>query len=244
MNDILTNQLNMISACINIADSTLHKPVWDGQPPADFGPDLAHLKLGYGEAIGVAALAGAATTGGADAKDVAETLLENLAYQIARALASHYKKTGNLTDRAKVDIRIGVLQKLRDQTLVTRSIEIRDLATAAKDEPGADGRGITLARIAALSAAITAYDTLRTQPRGQIINRTTYLRDLATRIAALLEEVHDLDDLVLQMDTTEAAHLFTTAWKQARLILDAGHGPTTPPVPTPPAPLAPTPPTP
>ena len=243
MNDSLTNQLTMIGSCITIADSPLHKPVWDGQAPLDFSVDFARLKTDYGQAAAVAALAGSATTGGADAKDVAETALENLAYQVARALAIHYKKTGNLTDRAKVDIRIGKLQKLRDQVLVTRTTEIRDLANVAKDESGAVGRGITTARIAALTAAIAVYDDLRNKPRGQIVNRTTHLRDLATRVGGLMEATHDLDDLVLQMDTTEAGRLFIAAWKQARIILDAGHGPTTPPAPAPP-PAPPTPPTP
>ena len=224
MNNILTNQLNTVAACINIAESALFKPVWDGQSPADFGADLALLKTGYGETIGIAALAGATITGGADAKDIAETLLEDLGFQLCRALANHHKKTGNLIDRAKVDIRIGVLQKLRDQALVTKSIEIRDLATVAKDETGASGRGITAARIAAYAAAITNFDALRSQPRGQIVNRSTYLRDLTTRIAALMEALHDLDDLVLQMDTTEAGRLFISAWNQARIILDAGLG--------------------
>ena len=238
MNDILTNQLNMVAACINIADSALYKPVWDGQAPLDFGTDLGQLNVRYGETIGIAALAGAATTGGADAKDVAETLLEALGFQLCRALALHYKKTGNLIERAKVDIRIGVLQKLRDQALVTKSMEIRDLATVARDESGAAGRGITAARITAYAAAITEFDRLRSQPRGQIINRSTHLRDLTTRVAAHLETLHDLDDLVLQMDTTEAGRLFISAWKQARNVVDAGHGPklepeTPAPTPTP-----------
>lgn len=238
MNDILTNQLNMVAACINIAEDAKFKPVWNGQTPLDFGADLSQLKARYGETIGIAALAGAATTGGADAKDVAETLLENLGFQLCRALALHYKKTGNLTDRAKVDIRIGVLQKLRDQTLVTKSIEIRDLATAARDESGASGRGVTAARIAAYSAAIAEFDRLRNQPRGQIINRSTHLRDLTTRVAAHVEALIDLDDLVLQMDTTEAGRLFISAWQQARIVVAAGHGPK--PEPETPAPTPPT----
>ena len=93
------------------------------------------------------------------------------------------------------------------------------------------------ARIAAYSAAIAEFDRLRNQPRGQIINRSTHLRDLTTRVAAHLEALLDLDDLVLQMDTTEAGRLFISAWNQARIIVDAGHGPT----PTPTATPAPTP---
>ena len=70
-----------------------------------------------------------------------------------------------------------------------------------------------------------------------------HLRDLTTRIAALMEEIRDLDDLVIQFDGTEAGRRFISAWKQARNIIDAGHGPG-PATPTPPTPPTPTPPTP
>ena len=237
MNDILTNQLNMIGTCLNTANSPEQTPVWDGQPPTDFGPDLLHLETGYAQARAVALLAGSASTGVADAKDSAETELENIAFQMARALAGHYKKTGNLTDRAKVNIRLSGLQKLRDQALLTRSKEIRDLANAAEGEAGAHARGITTARITLLSNAIAAYEGLLNSPRSTIVDRSMHRRDLTTRVAGLLEEIRDLDDLVQQFDTTEAGRRLISAWKQARNIVDAGHGPgETPAPPAPPTP--------
>ncbi len=237
MNDILTNQLNMIGTCIETATSAEHTLVWNGQEPADFATDLNVFQTHYTQARDVAYLASTATTGTADAKDVAETALENLAFQMARALAGHYRRTGDLINRAKVNIRIGALQKLRDQALVTRSIEIRDLANTAGAEPGAQTRGITTARINLLSAAITTYEDLLNSPRSAVVDRSMHLRDLVTRIAGLLEELRDLDDLVIQFDGTEAGRRFISAWKQSRIIIDAGHGPgETPTPPTPPVP--------
>lgn len=237
MNDILTNQLNMIGACIETATSAEHTLVWNGQEPADFAADLNVFQTHYTHARDVAHLASTATTGTADAKDEAETALENLAFQMARALAGHYKKTGDLINRAKVNIRLGALQKLRDRTLVTRSIEIRDLANSASAEPGSQTRGITTARISLLSPAITTYETLLNSPRSAIVDRSMHLRDLTTLVAGLMEEIRDLDDLVIQFDGTEAGRRFISAWKQCRNIIDAGHGPgEKPEPPTPPTP--------
>lgn len=231
MNDILTNQLNMIGACISTAESAEHRPVWDGQPPEDFAGDLIQIKDNHAAAIQVATIAGSVITGAADAKDEAETALENLAHRMARALCGHYKKTGDIISRAKVDIRLGELQKLRDQALVTRSTEIRDLAFAAVGQPGAQTRGITADRIATLSATIGTYDALLNRPRSAIADRTMHLRDLTTRVAGLMEEIRDLDDLVIQFDGTEAGRRFIAAWKQSRIIVDAGHGPAETPAP-------------
>ena len=117
--------------------------------------------------------------------------------------------------------------------IVTRSSEIRELASTAVGEPGAQGRGITAARITALSAAITSYEGLLSSPRSAIVSRSTQLRDLTTRVAGLMEELRALDDLVLQFDATEAGRRFISAWKQARNIVDAGLAPATPTPPTP-----------
>ena len=58
------------------------------------------------------------------------------------------------------------------------------------------------------------------------------------RCGGLIARVEDLDDLVLQFDTTPEGLAFITAWKQARIIIDAGHGPGTPPAPAGPPPAA------
>ncbi len=78
---------------------------------------------------------------------------------------------------------------------------------------------------------ITTYETLLNSPRSAIVDRSMHLRDLTTRIAGLMEEIRDLDDLVIQFDGTEAGRRFISAWKQSRNIIDAGHGPADPPTP-------------
>lgn len=238
MNDILTNRLTMVGTCLTLAQSAQHSPVWTGQPPLDFGTDLAALAIDYGAATVLASQYNSAITGPADAKDVAETLLEQLSHQLARALANHYKKTGDLTNRAKVNVSLGTIQKKRDQHLHAFGIEVRDLAQGASAHADAVNRGITAARIAALTAAVNNFGTLLNAPRGAIVNRSALGRELETVIAGLVEDVTDMDDLALQFDATEEGRAFIAAWKQARIIVDAGHGPGEAP-PTPPPPPTP-----
>jgi hypothetical protein len=72
-------------------------------------------------------------------------------------------------------------------------------------------------------------------PRGQIVNRSTLLKEVDTDTADLLEQVADMDDLVLQFDGTDAGKRFIEAWKRARIIVDSGggHGATPPATPKP-----------
>ena len=62
---------------------------------------------------------------------MAESTLEDAAYVLARALASHFKKTGDLDRRGKVDRTKSEIVKLRMQDLVTQTTAIRDLGTVA-----------------------------------------------------------------------------------------------------------------
>jgi hypothetical protein len=194
---------------------------------------MAKLQTDYGAVTAQAAQADAATGGAADAKAVAETALEDAAFVLARALAVHFKKSGNLDRHGKVNVRKSDIMRLRTQELVTKTTAIRDLATVAVAEDGAAGRGVTAARLAALTAAITAFSNVMSTPRGQIVNRSALLKEVETDIAALMESVSDMDDLALQFDGTEAGKRFVEAWKRARIIVDTGGGHTPPPPPTP-----------
>lgn len=118
--------------------------------------------------------------------------LGDAAYTVARALANHFKKTGYL-DR-------------RDQAAA-----IRDVALTATAEPGAAGRGITPARIALFTAAITEFSRILTTPRGQTVNRAALLKEVETRTAALLEQLRDLDDLIVQFASSEGGQRFIQA---------------------------------
>ena len=230
----------MVGACITTANTTENKAVWNGNPPLDFTTDIAQLKTDYTAVIQKAALADGASGGAGDAKAQAETALEDAAYILARALANHFKKTNNLEKLAQVDVTKSEIVQLRQQDLLDKTTAIRDLANATVAEPNAAGRGVTAARITTLTNAINAFTAVMNLPRGQIVNRSTLLKEVDTDTADLLEQVADLDDLVQQFDSTDAGKRFIEAWKRARIIVDTGgghgNGGTPPTPPTPPAP--------
>lgn len=216
-----------------------HLSVWSGRPPLDFGTDLAKLTTAYGDISAKAALVDAADGGAADVKAAAESVLENAAFVLTRALASHFKKIGDLDRLAKVDFSKTEIVKLRAQLLLAQTTAIRDIAAVAVGEPDADKRGVTSTRVATLSAAITSFAAQVSAPRGQIVNRATLNKELETDMADLLEQVGDLDDLVLQFDGDDAGNRFIAAWKRAREVVDIGHGHASEkpaPTPAPPAP--------
>lgn len=225
MKDPFVNRLNMIGTCIAVAEKPEYVPVWSNQPPLDFGVDLGVLKIEYNGVIAAAAIAYAATTGPAHAKDLAETALEKAAFVLARACAAHFQKTGDMTRHAQVNFRKSGIVRLRDQALVTTTTLIRNLADVARLETGALGRGVTQARVTTLTNAINTFSGLLNAPRGQIVNRSGLIRDIETRVAGLVAKVEALDDLVIQFDGTPAGLAFIAAWKQARIIVDSGHGP-------------------
>src|SRR5690242_20728787 len=99
MNLRLSNQLNMVGACLTIAQSSDFQPVWTGKEPADFATDLAQLGADYSAVAAKVAQAEGATGGAADAKAVAEAAIEDAIYVLARALVIHFKKTGDLDRR-------------------------------------------------------------------------------------------------------------------------------------------------
>lgn len=233
------NHLNMVGTCISIAQDNAFNPVWQGQDPADFGTDLAQLATDHAAVVNKAALWEAATGGAGDAKATAESVLEDAAYRLARACYNHFKKSGDLDRAGKVNYTSSEIVKLRTQELVNQTSAIRDIAQAAVAAPDAAKRGLTAGKVAALSAAITAYTAVMNSPRGQIVNRSALGKEIDTDTAALLELVSDMDDLVIQFDHTDLGQRFIEAWRRARIIVDAGGGqgngkPTPPPVVEPP----------
>jgi hypothetical protein len=231
MNQRIINQLNMVGTIIDLTVSDPYKAVWTGQSPAAFATDFATLQANYAATTQKAALAAGAIGGASDAKTAAETNLEDTTYTLTRALANYLKKAGDLVNYGKTDLAKRDLVRLTGQELLAKTTEIRDLANTVVALPDAIARGVTAARITAVTTGISAYQSVMNSPRGQIINRSTLIKEVETSTAGLLDEVSDLDDLVLQFDGTDAGLQFIAAWKHARNIVDAGHGPGADPAP-------------
>lgn len=239
MNDPLQNNANMIGTCLTFADEEDNVPIWQNQPPLDLTPDMATLRTLHAAAAETAARLSGATTGVAAGKDAAETVLEGRAFLLSRAVFNHCRKTGDTTTSGRINYTKSAIQRLRDQDLLATTRNIRDTAQAKSTETGAAGRGVTPAAITALTGAIDAYAPLVNAPRSTTVSRSALLRELTTQVAACVDHIRSMDDLVIQL-TGEGAPEFIAGWKQARIVVDAGHGPgeAGPPTPTgtPPAP--------
>lgn len=236
MNDQLTNELNMAGACIAVADQDEHKAVWEGNEPTAFETDLTALKARVTAATALQSQLEGGNGGSADAKENAETFLEDLAFRMARALANYFYSINDLENFGKVDVVKSDITRLRHQALTARCEGIRDLANGVSALPAAIARGITAAKVTALSAAITAFNGVRHSPRAVISDNAAKRRDLTTDVAAIVTSIRMLDDLVDQFDGDAGEH-FREAWKNARTIVDLGHRfrkpetPVTPPTP-------------
>ena len=90
--------------------------------------------------------------------------------------------------------------------------------------------------MATLTSALQQYQEQLNAPRRQVVDRGAVLRELTTHVAGMMEKIAALDDLVIQFDGTPEGLRFIEAWKRARVIVDAGHGPGEEETPTPPAP--------
>ena len=132
------------------------------------------------------------------------------------------RRTGDLDRRGKVDLARSEIAGLRAQDLVNQATAIRDLAATAVGEPGAENRSVTTEHVKEQSRAIAAFAAASGAPRGQIANGGTVLRELQTDVAALMDKLRDLDDLILQFDRTATGRRFIEAWRRARIIVDVG----------------------
>lgn len=227
----------MVGACLTVAHDPKYQPVWSGQPPVSFEKGLATLQAGYLSLTVKASEAEAANGGASDTKAEAESSLIEGAHVLARALAVHFKSTGDLTRLGQIDLSRTDLVRLRENDLVPNAILIRDIGAEAQTEPSAGDNGITAARVNALTAAIEVFQAIITTPRGKIVGRKTLLKEVETDMVGLLVLLHDLDDLVLQFNEADLGRSFVAAWRSARMVIDrVGAYPRPEPSPTPAAP--------
>ena len=210
----------MVDACLAAAHTKDHVTVWKDREPEDFTIDLEQLQIDYATLMTKCTLAESVTGGATDTKAVTETTLENQTFLLARALASHFKKTKDLARRAQVDLSRPAVMRLRENELIARATAVRDLGATTQFEPDAGKRGVGAQRVAMLTLAIDAFKKAMSAPLGEIVNRSTVLREIETDTAALMEQLGDLDDLVVQFEDYDGGDRFIEAWKRARTISD------------------------
>ena len=228
MHQKLTNRLNMVRACLNVAESPEYKSVWTSGPPVDFRTEIEQVAAQFEAVTTKGGLADAATGGGSDAKAAARLELENSTLVLARALALHFLRTGDLDRRGKVDLTRSGIQSQRAQGLANQATVIRDLANAVVAEPGAENRGISAQLVEEHEAAIARFSIAAGTPRGQIAKRSALLREVRSGVEAIVNRLHALDDLILQYGRAAIGRSFIAAWRAARVIVDSGGSGVTP----------------
>ena len=228
MQQKLTNRLNMVRACLNVAESPEYKSVWTSSPPVDFRTEMAQVAAEFEAVTTKGGLADAATGGGSDAKAAARLELENSTLVLARALALHFTRTGDLDRRGTVDLARSDIQGQRAQELANQATVIRDIAASVVPEPGAENRGISAQLVEEHEAAMDRFSIAAGSPRGQIARRAALRHEVRSGVEAIVNRLHALDDLILQYGRTAIGRSFIDAWRAARVIVDSGGSGVTP----------------
>lgn len=200
---------------------TQHQPEWATAAPRllpDFqklGTLLATLDQVGGQ------VSATGTQGYTDAKDLAEDAAVAAALRVVKGLRVVHLTTPHPDLAAVAGFSKSGLDRLRDQKLVDSLDAVR--TTAQAHAPDLAAEGITAAHLAALDAATAAYRPLVGAARGQIVAGST-LRTTARKLVAQLRE--PLDALDARFDTLEDDYpTLVAGYHQARVIVDAGHGP-------------------
>ena len=224
MNRRITTHLNMIRACLKVAEGPEFKSVWASGPPTGFRTEIAQAAAEFEAVATKGGLADTAANGGGDAKAAARTALEESTHMLGRALALHFLRTGDLDRRGKVNFTRSKIHHLRAQELVQQATTIRDLAAAVVAEPEAESRGISVQLVEEHSATISRFSSEAATPRSQIANRIALLREVRSDVDALVRRLQGLDDLIVQFARTPMGRRFVAAWRAARVIVDSGGG--------------------
>lgn len=238
MTDEFTNRFTMFETALGVITSAEYSAVWTGQPPLVFTDKVAAAQQAVVELDDFCTKQGIDIRGAALDKEGEQSKLEDLAHKLSRALVSYFRAKGNLTDAAKVDLKLYKWRGLRDLQLKETATVVRDLANDAvtNDKTLAETYAITNVKVTALSDELTVWGEILTKP-GQAISTKKGLGTLLRpKFNAVSEQMHDLDDVILQFDETELGRQMIAAWKAGRIVRDLGHGPKNPAPPAKPTP--------
>lgn len=223
MTDSEVNYLNM--ARVAYRELTNGQPQWQPLAPALLA-DYTQLGQQLDTASTLAAQQSQHSTKGyTDAKDRAEHEAEEAAGRLVRGLRAVLLDHPNPALTQAAGYVPSTLNRLRGETLLGALDTIATAAEGAAAQLAT--QGVTAAHRQRLAEAIAAFRPLVGTPRTQIVAgaaTTATLRklvkELRTTFARLDTRVDNLRD-----DLPELA----TRYEQAREIVDAGHGPKTPP---------------
>ena len=237
MKDEFSNRLTMFKTARDLLNLPERKVVWLNQNPTIFTTKVAALDPALAALEAFCQAHGVDITGAAVDKDKEETEVENVGYKLGRLNVQWFRDQGDETNAAKCDLSLSQWRGLRDQTLILKAREIRDLALPIAATPAGFAYGITSSLVQQLTDEVNEYEAVANAPAVSIAQRKARTLGLRAEFKKVEAKFEGLDDLILAFNETEAGRALIAAYKEARIIRDAGHGakkPVTPPAPTPP----------
>ena len=231
MKNEFTNRLGMFNTSLITLNTDAHKPVWFQKDPKIFTAKVAEAGQSFGELSAFCQKQAVIISGSAEDKAREAIEAEDAAHPIARALVQWFRDQKNETNAAKVDFSLSALRRMRDQDLLAQLNTTLELAQGVTDgaqaAPAAD-YGLTAAKVAALSKEIADYAQIINAPQSSIADRKALTARLRAQFNAVEEKFAALDDLILNFNTTAAAHSLVAAYQAARIVRDLGGSPSAP----------------
>ena len=236
MKDEFSNRLTMFKTARDLLNLPERKAVWFNQNPTIFTTKVAALDPEILALDNLCQQQGVDITGAAVDKDKEETDVENVAHTLGRLLVQWFRDQGDETNAAKCDLSLSQWQKLRDTTLILKAREIRDLGLPIAATPAGFAYGITSGLVQQLTDEVNEYEEFLTKPQTSIAQRKARTLGLRAEFKKLEAKFASLDDLILAFNSTAPGRSLIAAYKESRIVRDAGHGPKKPAPVTPPAP--------
>ena len=240
MQDEFANRLAMFQTSRGTLNSPANKPVWFQQVPLIFSTKADQAFSALAELETFAGQQDRTTTGAAQDKQREEKELEDAAHLLGGTLAIWFRDQGDETQAAQADLPISGWRRLRNQQLLEKARQTRDLAQSVVSGPQATAAatyGVTPAAVTSLTKEIDDYAAVITAPQQGIAARKALTAQLRDRFNAVEAQFATLDHLILQFNTTTPGETLIAAYQASRTIRDLGHRPATKPTPTPPAPV-------
>lgn len=236
MKDEFSNRQSMHLTVVGFLDIPGNVPLWKNQRPLAFTTKAVLLKTKV-EALGeIIRQQEAAITGYAEQKEREAQDVESLAQEIGSILAGYHEDAGREAEAAMTDYSATRWHTMRDTSLLekARLVHQKLLASLDTDAAGLEEHGLDAADATALLKEIGEYAEIIQSPQAAKASRKALTLSLRPRFREISLILQSMDRLAPRFRSTEAGKQFAASWKNARNIIDLGHGPApTPPTPQP-----------
>jgi hypothetical protein len=210
METIQTNKLTMYLAVEGICDGSTAS--W--QAVQAFADSYADLQIRVTNIQTFAQSQTQKTTGITQDKAAARKAMCAAALSVANAVHAYAVKTKNNTLAASVDFTMATLMRGRGLSSVERCQNV--YAAANTNIASLAPYGVTAAKLAALNAAIAAFNLLISKPRDTRAQGKTVTGTLKTEFDAADEDLNIMDDLCGQIADAK----FVADYNNARIVVD------------------------